>query len=207
MLTAVLGAMEAMHEEDQCARGCSFDRYGDRWAGCSRADHRHAKQRSRCSGVAGKQVGPSCKAGAKPEWSIQRRQPGSKQSSRITRKQIRACARKTVQVVVRVAATLAAFFCSFFLCGHASRSKWLYLPQEKRIDGAKFSSRWRPPITAAPHAAAAPAAKAAAKVNARITALSRAFAAASRDSDRTCATRRSASAAGRPVRADTSCTR
>jgi hypothetical protein len=64
-----------------------------------------------------------------------------------------------------------AFFCSFFLSGHASRSKWLYLPQEKRIDGTKFSSRWRPPITAAPHAAAAPAANAAAKVNARITAL------------------------------------
>jgi hypothetical protein len=83
----------------------------------------------------------------------------------------------------------------------------LYLPQEKRIDGAKFSSRCRPPITAAPHAAAAPAANAAAKVNAIITALSRAFAAASRDSERTCATRRSASAAGSPVRADTSCTR
>jgi hypothetical protein len=37
----------------------------------------------------------------------------------------------------------------------------LCLPQEKRIDGAIFSSRCRPPITAAPHAAAAPAASAA----------------------------------------------
>jgi len=70
-----------------------------------------------------------------------------------------------------VAATLAAFSFSVSpLMVTRLGARWLarepnglYLPQEKRIDGTKFSSRCRPPITAAPHAAAAPAANAAAK--------------------------------------------
>ena len=92
-----------------------------------------------------------------------------------------------------------------FVCSNSEMGP--YLPQEGRIEGATFSSRCRPPMSAAPQAAAAPAASAAAKVNAIITALRRSFAAASRDSERICPTRRSASAGGRPVRADTSWTR
>ena len=81
------------------------------------------------------------------------------------------------------------------------------IPHVCRNGGAMSWSRCRPPIKAAPHTAAAAAASAAASVKPRMTALWRALAAASRNSETTCKTRRSASAAGKPVRVETSRTR